>query len=96
MSVDLGQLEDMAAIQLRALDRPTLDDVETIVEMLRTLPFFQIDDETATQVIRTLEARYQVTMSVGNVLEEAGWKKWVSAKRSIIDFYYWNRYRNSL
>ncbi len=96
MAVDLEQLEDMAGVQLRKVERPSLEDVEKIVNMLRTLPMFNVDDASALQVIRRLEARHQITMSVGNVLEETDWKKWVSGKRAQIDFYYWNRYRKYL
>jgi hypothetical protein len=58
-----------------------------------TPPASGVDKE---KIARHLEARFNVSMSVGDILFAEEYKPWLADARGAIDFYYWNRYKSYL
>jgi hypothetical protein len=57
---------------------------------------FPVSAEDAEQLARRLEARHDVTMTLGAVLIERDYKPWLESAKAGIEFYYWDRYRRLL
>jgi hypothetical protein len=58
---------------------------------------FPIGDEQADALARSIETRFDVSMSIGAVLEDNnGYEPWLDQAREEIDDYYWTRYARLL
>lgn len=88
------ELADMVSISLRRIEQPTLEDIRTSVRNLAVVPpYSSLDSDAIASIVRQLESRHQVTMSMGSVLVDSEWKRWVNSRRAEIEPYYWNRYK---
>ncbi len=67
------------------------------IEQMRALPMFAASREEAEQLAKRLEVVHDVTMSLGSILKEKGFKPWL--EKALADGlvpYYWSRYRSLL
>lgn len=64
----------------------------TITSIVRGGPFQHLDEPAIIAIIRELEASFTVTQKRGAVITK-GHRPWLDAKRTELDFYYWNRLR---
>ena len=64
--------------------------------ILKFRVLFPVSDAEAEVLAKRLEVRHDVTMRIGAVLTEPGFKPWLEAASAGIDFYYWRRYRRLL
>ena len=73
---------------------PTQEEVKTLIKDYRGLTQFKdIDDETAEKILRDFEANQGISMNMGAALTSAEYIPWLNAKKSEIDFYYWERFK---
>ena len=63
-----------------------------ISDIVRKGPFQNLDESAINSIIRELETSFTVTQKRGAVITKDH-RPWLAAKRSQIDFYYWNRLR---
>lgn len=75
---------------------PTPEKIRQLIGQFRVIPSCAVSDAEAEQLARQLEARHDVTMTIGAVLTSHDFEPWLDAKRSSIDPYYWSRYRRLL
>ena len=91
---DLEKLKTMVGALLGS-ELPTQEKIRQYVNDARRM-YPKISDEEAEEAIRCFEAVHGVTMTVGAMLEEAGFEPWLEDARGGIDPYYWQRYRQLL
>jgi len=63
-----------------------------ISDLVRRGPFQHLDETAINSIIRELETSFTVTQRRGAVITK-GHRPWLNARRSEIDFFYWNRLR---
>jgi len=68
---------------------PTEEELRDACNMVRRM--MPISDEEAESIIRKLQAALDVAMDIGIVIERE-YEPWLSARKSSVDFYYWDRY----
>ena len=69
---------------------PTEDELRNACSLVRPMTPGITDDEI-TAVMNKLQAALDVTMDVGIVLEKP-YEPWLMARKTSVDFFYWNRY----
>lgn len=97
----LEKIEDGVAIMLDGTkpDRDTIiNAVKVNAELQKTL--HQVDGLVSEQdvftITRRLEARFDISMDVGNLLSAEGYTPWLDDTRKDIEWYYWERYKRLL
>ncbi|MBU2453583.1 MAG: hypothetical protein KJ668_09755, partial [Proteobacteria bacterium] len=93
----LEKIEDGVAILLDGGKK----DRDTIINFVRLVVASQHNDETVSeqdilQITKRLEARFDISMEVGNLLSAEGYTPWLDDARQNIDWYYWKRYKRLL
>ncbi len=88
------QLAAMAANGL-TLDPPPLEaDIDTL--LARLVSALVVDASVAEDARRLLHARFAIRMDMGQTLKSGDHLPWLGARRSAIDPFYWERYRQML
>ncbi|MGI8548670.1 MAG: Z1 domain-containing protein [Gemmatimonadaceae bacterium] len=95
-NVPLQTLERLTEALLAQEGTVTPDRIRDMIAQFRPLPICQVSDADAEALARRFEARHAVTMEIGSILRERGYRPWLDAELAGIDFYYWNRYRKLL
>jgi hypothetical protein len=95
MSGSVDDLENAVEAMLVNEARITPESIRDWVVKFRAV-FPTVTTDEAEAVVRRIEARHQITMSMGAALKEADFKPWLEQAKAGIDFYYWNRYRKFL
>ena len=93
----LEKIEDGVAILLDGGKK----DRNTIINFIRMVVAAQDNKNTVSeqgilQVAKRLEARFDISMKVGNLLSAEGYTPWLDDARKDIDWYYWERYKRLL
>ncbi len=93
----LDEIEDGVAILLKRGKH----NYETIQNFVRMVVVGQKYDDLVSEqdiqnVTRKLEARFDITMKVGNLLSAEGHTPWLDDGRQSVDWYYWERYKRLL
>lgn len=93
----LDEIEDGVAILLKRGKH----DYETIQNFVRMVVVGQkydalVSEQDIQNVTRKLEARFDITMKVGNLLSAEGHTPWLDDARQSIGWYYWERYKRLL
>ncbi|MCF6248580.1 MAG: Z1 domain-containing protein [Desulfobacula sp.] len=93
----LEKIEDGVAILLDGGKK----DRNTIINFVRMVVDSQYNNETVSeqgilQITKRLEARFDISMEVGNLLSTEGYTPWVDDARNNIVWYYWERYKRLL
>ena len=101
---DLNKLIDSVAVILEDRQPPTEEALMNIVKAqanvlaLTSSPTenvdFSIDDLDG--VVRALETRFSIRMSLGSLFEAEDYKPWLIGRQGDIDWFYWERYRKHL
>lgn len=68
---------------------PTEEELRDACDMVRRM--MPITDEEADNIVKKLQTALDVAMDVGIVIEKE-YEPWLAAKKSSVDFFYWNRY----
>jgi len=92
MSVQV--LVDTVAVSLPIDPPPSEAEIDARLTALG--PALSADEETIEAARRELHSRYRVVMDLGRTLEEEGHEPWLAARRGVIEWYYWPRYRQYL
>jgi len=92
----VGNLEGAVEAMLARQATLTPESIRQWIRNLGGVPAFEVTPEEAEALARRLEARHQVTMSLGSALRERDYRPWLDTARQEIDFYYWGRYRKLL
>ncbi len=89
-------VEDATATLLSALSNDTVNR-SVIEEKVRVIAATEGDfpEEELQVVVRKLEERFNITMSLGTLFSE-DYRPWLDAARGRTDWYYWNRYKRML
>lgn len=75
----------------------TPEGIRVLIAQMCTLPLFAVSPEEAESLARRLESVHGVTMSLGSILTERGFKPWLDkALAEGLEPYYWGRYRKLL
>ncbi len=95
MTTDFNKVLEIAVVLLREKDHPTPQDIsEKLQEALRLFPG---EANRKDELIRTLEARFNVRIGVGTQLfDNSNHRPWLPHRRSEINWRYWNRYADYL
>lgn len=97
----LEKIEDNVA---RALDG-VVADREKIISTVKAYAEIQatinrveglISEQDINNITERLEARFDISMEVGNLLSAEGYTPWLDDARENIDWYYWERYKRLL
>ncbi len=93
----LEKIEDGVAILLDGGKK----DRNTIINFVRMVVASQNNQDTVSelgilQITKRLEARFDISMGVGNLLSAEGYTPWLDDARQNIEWYYWERYRRLL
>lgn len=93
----LEKIEDGVAILLDGGNK----DRDTIINFVRTVVASQHNQDIVTengilQITKRLEARFDISMGVGNLLSAEGYTPWLDEARKDIEWYYWERYKRLL
>ncbi len=96
-SLILEKIEDGVAILLDGGKQ----DQETIINFVRMVVASQHSNNTVSEqdilnVTKRLEARFDISMEVGNFLSAEGYIPWLDDARENLDWYYWGRYKRLL
>ena len=75
---------------------PTPEKIRELIRNFRIIPTCSVDDADAERLARHLEARHDVTMTIGAMLTDRGFEPWLDGRRSSITPYYWDRYKRLL
>jgi hypothetical protein len=97
MSADLVLLERLVGTALTQLSRPTPGIIRERIEEIAGMSMVGATTaEDREALARRLEARFDVTMTLGTVLEADNFDQWYDQARVDIDPRYWERYRTHL
>jgi len=93
----LEKIEDGVAILLDGGNK----DRNTIINFVRTVVASQnnqdiVSENGILQITKRLEARFDISMGVGNLLSAEGYTPWLDEARKDIEWYYWERYKRLL
>ncbi|MEA2095701.1 MAG: hypothetical protein U9P73_03260 [Candidatus Cloacimonadota bacterium] len=102
-----GKMNDNAAILERIEDSVAIllgggsADRDTIIKAVKSAAALQQPAETVSEqdilnITRRLEARFDISMEVGNLLSAEGYTPWLDDARKDINWYYWERYKRLL
>ena len=95
----MDDLQELKAMVNAILSKksPTPDVIREDIGKIRGL-FQDITDEQCEQLAVEFESIHSVTMNIGAKLEgkEKGFKKWLEQRKSSIEPYFWERYRDFL
>lgn len=75
---------------------PTPEKIRELITNFRAIPTCAVSDADAERLARQLEARHDVTMTIGAMLTSRDFEPWLEARRSSVDPYYWGRYKRLL
>ncbi|GMO93592.1 Z1 domain-containing protein [Bradyrhizobium sp. TM239] len=75
---------------------PTPEKIRELITSFRVIPTCAVSDADAERLARQLEARHDVTMTIGAMLTSHDFEPWLEGRRSSIDPYYWGRYKRLL
>lgn len=98
---DVDKLVGRVSVEL--YDKKQIPSYDKLLEIIRMQAMFLVavhggesfsEDELA-QAAAKIQTRHDTTMGLG-VLFEAEYNPWLDGKRSEIDFYYWDRYKQLL
>ncbi|WP_156254678.1 Z1 domain-containing protein [Sandarakinorhabdus oryzae] len=93
----LKQLEDMVSAAVVLEKAPTQGRVRELVSDIRQISLFKsVTDTEAEYLIKILETKLDVSMTIGAQLTAKNFKPWLESRRKDIDPYYWDRYRKLL
>lgn len=93
----LSQIEVMVSAALSTEQSPTQEQLRGLVDQVRRLPMFAtVTDQEIENLVKQLETRLDVSMTIGGQLVADGFKPWLDARRKDIDPFYWGRYRKLL
>jgi len=75
---------------------PTPDWIREVIGQFRVIPTCSVTDDEAERLARRFEERHSVSMTIGAVLHERDYVPWLDQAKSLIEPYYWERYRKLL
>lgn len=87
------KIENLVVTAISPDKLPTEEDILKLVQGFRAM--FPISEEETKEVLRRLHARLRIDMDIGiSIVEDH--RPWLSARKSEIDPYYWDRYQRYL
>ena len=93
----LRNIEKGVVSYLADLDTITQEIIRTTITQYRCIPLYDsVTDEQAEHLARSLETRFNITMTIGGVLKGKGHEPWLDAVKAGIKPYYWERYQTLL
>ena len=94
---NLEKIEDSVARMLEGGDTDREKILKT-VSMVASMIYGaeQISAEDITTITKRLEARFEIRMSIGNLLAADEYIPWLAKNRGEINWYYWERYKRLL
>jgi len=95
MNAKLKTIEDTVST---SLDGKCLTPVlmEKRVREIGLIIFPEITEDEVQYIIKRLEERNVITMTLGSTLVDQSHRPWLQAQNENIDWYYWNRYKQLL
>lgn len=96
MQENLKNLEVAVEGFLAREPSPTPEKIRELITSFRIIPTCAVSDADAERLARQLEARHDVTMTIGAMLTSRDFEPWLEARRSRIEPYYWGRYKRLL
>ncbi len=93
-SINLEELEMSVENVLASKQELTPLLIRTVIEKYRVVN--PVTNAEAERLARRLEARHDVTMTIGAMLKEKEHRPWLDNARATIDPYYWRRYKKLL
>lgn len=94
-SNNVEQLRSTVLLILGKDSYPTSEKIRETIDQFRTLPVLSVSDDDAEALAKDIEARLDITMTIGSVIQEE-FEPWLHTSRKDIDPYYWERYRRLL
>jgi len=73
----------------------TAEWIRTLIAQYRQIPLFDVSDDEAEALAKDIEARLDITMNIGSVVQEE-FTPWLNDAKIEIDPYYWDRYQRLL
>ena len=97
MNEILNGIEDavvalLSPLGLNAIDRSVIEEKVYQIAALQNVK----EDENLEIVIKRLEARFDVTMSLGTIFTSDDYRPWLENSRSDIDWFFFERYKRYL
>ena len=93
-SKNLEELE--VVVEALLADEPNLTPERIRERIAKYRLIHHVSDADAEMLARRFETRHGVTMNIGSVLTEKGYKPWLENARANIVPYYWGRYKKLL
>ena len=94
--MSVSDLDAIVSQRLFAEINPTQELIRETIRRARAFLDIEVSDEDAERLARSLEQRFDVSMSTGSKLVAKGYSPWLPRRSAEIDPYFWNRYKRLL
>lgn len=99
---NIAIFKSMVHTAFREESNPTEERIGQVARSIKDLPFMwgdsPITDDILNDVVLEIKEKYGVKMELGYFLkgDNIGFIEWLEERKSTIDWYYWNRYKQLL
>ncbi len=95
MNSELENVEHTVSMSLDG-KTVTIELIKERVESIAKILSPNITKKEIEEISKSLESKHEITMSLGSTLVDKSHRPWLTDNRGDIDWYYWNRYKQSL